>query len=385
MRPLVLGRILGMTSSLIAALLAYIGYTDFLRAIGLSAGRTIAAHIFSLVLSALVVLLLRLGRSDVAYPVIGLGVGLSFVFGVQSINPSIVALLIVLSSSLSVMGRVLEARSPGVASRSILTVPGVFVTVVVEASTYAILWFTAAYTSWLLGVVYVNVFRPQPKIPGLLGEVWASVSQSLTVKLATALALLALIYYVGSRVIAPLLYALTVKRESLISVFKGLILEEAETVLRRRAWYHRMLGITLNYSGSIIVAVFTYALVESTYTVAFGPGGLGSILALASSTIAIWVFRGITNRVYTVSINWKRVLYMSLMLLCTYAIALIILGASTRTVASMLYYPIIGGQAPITRLDDTASLILLRVEARTVEVLEGIEDLLRLVVGLFWG
>lgn len=385
MRPLVVGRILGMVSSLIVALLTYIGYTDFLQAMGLSASHTIAVNVFSLVLSALVVLLLRLGRSDVAYPVTGLGVGLSFVFDVQSINPGIVALLIVLSSSLSVMGRVLEARSPGVASRSIFTVPGVLVTVVVEASTYAILWFTAAYTGWLLGVLYVNVFRPQPNIPGLLGEVWASVSQSLTIKLATALALLALIYYAGSRVIAPLLYALTARRESLISVFKGLILEEAETVIRRRTWYHRMLGITLNYPGSIIVGVFIYALVESAYTVAFGSGDLGSILALASSTIAIWVFRNITNRVYTVSINWKRALCMSLMLLCTYAIALIILGVPAGTVASMLYYPITGGQAPTTRLDEAASPVLLRVEARTVEVLEGIEDLLRLVVGLFWG
>ncbi len=382
---LVLGRTLNAVAGLIAALLTYMGYADFLQALDISAGHTIVAHILPLLLSALVVLLLRLERSDVAYPIIGLGVGLSFVFGVQSINPAIVVLLVVLSSSLSVTGKVIEMKGSSAASRNIFTLSGILVTVIVEAGTYVILWFIVTYTSWLLGVVYINVLKPQPRIPGLLGEVWASVSQSLTVKLAIALALLALVYYVGSRIIAPLLYALTVKRESLINIFNWIVLEEARTVLRRSAWYHKMLGITLNYSGSIIVAVFTYALVESTYATLFGPGSLGSILALASSTIAIWVFRSITGRVYTVSINWKRVLYMSLILIVVYTIILSILGVPARIIASMVYYPLIGRQAVVTRLDNIASPILLRVEARTIEVLEGIEDLLRLLVGLFWG
>ncbi len=247
---------------------------------------------------------------------------------------------------------------------------------ILAVSYYAVILFKAVYDALLV-----------PRGTGLFYELWSLSSQSLLVQGLLFFTAIGVMYVVSSKIIAPLLYAMTAPRRELHRLLRDYIAREKQAVLGARKWYHVIIAQSVGYAVALPAALIGYAasfLLPSLVAGLPMPGGLDrNLLVLASVIVTSIVSYYLAKRLFLYLIagkpNWKIILYTGIALIMIMLVVLYLsLGWSgvEKALAGLL-----GGNTSTSKVDYMAA----EAEKRIADTMASSENLLEIVAKILWG
>jgi len=231
------------------------------------------------------------------------------------------------------------------------------------------------------------------RLPGALEEFWRLASKSITVRIILYTSMLAIIYWVSSRLVAPLLQALAAPGYALRKLLASQLRLEKSLVERMETWYHRVLPRVLGVLVGFFVSPIAYPVAMGILrAIRVENPGVG-LEALMTAAVA-WLIGMIGyNLGYSAAkalargIDWRKTaiagaLALLAVIVITAALSNNPLGylyTEAKTLAGLAY-------GAGTGLRDPAPVSSLYAQVESLEkYYRSMEELLRFLIKLFWG
>lgn len=371
-----------------ARLLARIITTVLVVALG-----TYSAHVlFPELVIIQVLLAATVLVATLARPRIGLGIAVITSAIAIAQNPSSLTkiILLVIASMISETGYELLAEKSLVVQREcnmLCRYTSIASLSVVYGSILAATYLGAV----LLAKLYDAVLAM--RLPGALEEFWQLASRSIIVRIAIYTSMIAIIYWVSSRLIAPLLQALAAPGYALHRLLISQFRLEKSLVEKMDTWYHRILPRVLGVLVGFFVSPIAYPVAMAILkAIRIEEPGVG-IEALMTAAVA-WLM-GIIGynigysaaRAITKGINWKKTAIAGALALLS---VIVITAALSKNPLGYLYsetktlVELASGGTP--QLNDPALVSSLYTRVEGLEkYYRSMEELLRFLAKLFWG
>lgn len=328
----------------------------------------------------------------IARPRLGLGVGVVTAALAAAQKPQGLGALL----GLVLAAIILEAGYELVSERSIVpqrTCNGAcrYATIASLSLAYGVLLASAYLGALLLARLYDSLLSMQ--LPGALAEFWKLATRSIAARIIIYTVMLAIVYWVSSRLIAPLLQALASPGHALEKMIAAQLRLERNTVEKMETWYHRVFPRVLGILVGFFVSPLAYPVARSIlHAIRIESPGLGLEAAMTAATAWLIGLVGYSlgysaAKATMKGIDWGKAAIGGALAL----LAVIVLSAAvSQHPLSYLASEIIS----LTGLFYTPSISL--PDPRPVEALyadiEGLEkyyrsmeQLLRFLIKLFWG
>ena len=349
----------------------------------------LGAETLGLGIAVLMALLVLVDRSWAAYVVLAVLAGYSSALAREARYAEILVASLVASSilvTLSLRWRVLS-RS-GAATRTTCSTECLLLNAGGLVLTYASLGLATYYGSlWGFSLYKYALSRPE-SIGGPMVIVWRLLANSPTMRLLIAIALIALFYYMLSRLVAPIVYALTASPSALRKQIEEMERIEAREVLARRKWYHRMLGSSLLLTGFVTeTAIAFMVFVLLAVLLGGSPGGaMQYLLLFLSFPLGYFLARNAMRLIGAPRKTWVRIALLALggLALLTVYVSLAEPGGLDKAL-EVLASPFTGQQPPYFSKDPGLGLELAAYEGYIYRISRLVEHVARLIVEFFWG
>ena len=384
-------RVLALVAELLAiAALAYplLAYPGMITPLAARLG--VGTTLLGLGLVAVISLLVLAGHAEAAYVVLAVLAGYSSALagGARYAEVLIASLLVSsLLVTLSLRWRLLS-RS-GVSAKPRCSTDCLALNAGGIVLTYSLLGLATYYGAfWGLSLYKYALSRPE-SIGGPMAIVWRLLASSPTIRFLVALSIVAIFYYVLSRLVSPIIYALTASPEALRREIEKLERQEAMEVLARKKWYHRMLGSSLLLTGFVTESAIAFMTLIPLYLVLGGAEATRTtryLLSLLSLLLGYALARSATRLIGAPRKTWVKIALLALTGLVALA-AYISLTDPTglNKVIRVLDSPFTGQQPPYFSKDPELGLELATYEGYIYKISRFIEHVARLIVELLWG
>ncbi len=245
--------------------------------------------------------------------------------------------------------------------------------------------------SLLLARLYDSLLSIQ--LPEALAEFWKLASRSIVVRIILYTSMLGIVYWVSSRLVAPLLQALASPGYAVERMIEKQLRLERSAVERMETWYHRVFPRVLGVLVGFFVSPLAYPVAQGILrALRIENPGLG--LEAAMTTAVAWLIGLLGyNLGYSAAkatmkgINWGKVAIGGALAL----LAVIVLAAAVSqhpvsylvselmSLAKLVYTP------NISLRDSHVFKTFYNNIERTEEYYKNLEQLLRFLVKIFWG
>jgi len=327
----------------------------------------------------------------VARPRLGLGVAIVASAVAVAQNPhglGMVLGLVLASLVLEAGYELLSERSLG--ARRECDTACRYATVASLSVVYGSLLASAYLGSLLLARLYDSLLSMQ--LPGALAEFWRLASRSIAVRIILYTSMLGIVYWVSSRLVAPLLQALASPGYAVERMIEEQLRLERSAVERMETWYHRVFPRVLGVLVGFFVSPLAYPAAQGILrAIRVEKPGLGLEAAMTAAVAWLIGLLGY-NLGYSAAkavmrgIDWgKAAIGGALALLAVMVLA----AAVSQHPVSYLVSELLGlvklVYAPSTGLHDPAYVVSFYSKVEGLEkYYRELEQLLRFLVKLFW-
>ncbi len=380
--------------SLIAELLAVgalaypvLAYPSMLAPLAARLG--LGAETLGLGIASLMALLVLVDRSWAAYVVLAVLAGYSSALTRKARYAEALVASLVASSILVTLSLRWRVRSrSGAVTRTRCDTECLLLNAGGLVLTYASLGLATYYGSlWGFSLYKYALSRPE-SIGEPVAVVWRLLASSPTMRLLVALALIALFYYTLSRLVAPVVYALTASPSALRKQIEEMERIEAREVLAKRKWYHRMLGSSLLLTGFVTESAIAF-MVFTLLVILLGGSLAGAtryLLGLISLALGYLFAKNTMRLIGAPRKTWTRILVLALGCLAVLVLYVSLTEpAGLSKALEVLSSPFTGQQPPFFRRDPGLGLELATYEGYIYKISRLVEHIARLIVEFFWG